>query len=80
MERLREIYKALLKKGKEARQKNKYQFDLNMKNGEEITIYLEGEPIVYGCFSNDYSLLTDDNRVIHFDCLYDIACYLDSNY
>ena len=72
------IYTELLKRAKQNRAKG--QFDLDMKNGDEITIYLEGQDITWGYKAKDYSILTDDNKVIHFNTLADIAEWIEKAY
>ena len=72
------IYTELLKRAKQNSAKG--QFDLDMKNGDEITIYLEGQDIACGYKAKDYSILTDDNKVIHFNTLADIAEWIEKAY
>lgn len=78
--RERKIYSELLKRAKETRSKGNWSFDLDMKNGQELRIYLEGEPVTRNYNSKDFSILTDDNNVIHFNSLADIANFIDSNF
>ena len=72
------IYTELLKRAKE--NKVNGQFDLNMKNGDELTIYLEGRKVTRDYSEKDYSVLTDDNKVIHFNTLADVAEWIANIY
>lgn len=72
------IYTELLKRAKE--NKAKGQFDLDMKNGDELTIYLEGRKVTKEYSDKDYSILTDDNEVIHFTTLAGIAEWIEKTY
>lgn len=76
----RRIYRSLLEKAKETRTNGKYEFDLNMKNGDELTITLQGEPITKDYSLKDYLLLTDNDKVIHFNSLGDIAEWIAEKY
>ena len=72
------IYKELLRRGK----KNKAlgYFDLDMANGDELTVYLEGRKITRDYSAKDYSVLTDDNKVLCFETLADIAGWIEEHY
>lgn len=51
--------------------------DLNMKNGDEVTVYAPSNWL-YG--DKDYSILTDRNEVIHFQNLSDVSNWIVSAY
>lgn len=72
------IYTQLLKRAKENNISG--QFDLNMKNGDEVTIYLPGRKVTKDYSDNDYSILTDNNEIIHFNTLSEIAEWIDNKY
>ena len=72
------IYTELLKRAKENNISG--QFDLNMKNGDKVTIYLPGRKVTKDYSDNDYSILTDNNEIIHFNTLSEIAEWIDNKY
>lgn len=78
--RKNKIYNELLRRGQETRKNGNWSFDLNMKNEDELRIHLPGEPITKDHNTKDYSLLTDNDEVIHFNTLSDVAEYIDCNY
>lgn len=78
--RTRRIYYELMTRARQSRENNKYSFDLDMKNGEELRVYLDSEPITHKYASTDYTLLTDSDKAKHFDTLYEIAVYINANY
>lgn len=51
--------------------------DLNMKNGEEITVYAPSSWI-YG--DKDFTILTNNNEVIHLSDLQSVSKWIKENY
>lgn len=51
--------------------------DLNMKNGDEITIYAPSSWI-YG--DKDFTILTNNNEVIHLSGLQSVSKWIKENY
>ena len=51
--------------------------DLHMKNGDEITIYAPS-PWIYG--DKDFSILTNDNDIIHFIDLQSVGKWIEEKY
>lgn len=51
--------------------------DLNMKNGDEVTVYA---PSSWEFGNKDYAVLTDSNEIIHFDNLMDVSKWIVSAY
>ena len=78
--RKNKIYNELLRNGQTTRKNGNWSFDLSMKNGDELRIYLPGEPITNDHNTKDYSLLTDNDEVLHFNTLSCVAEYIDCKY
>lgn len=59
--------------------KNKFfpYADLNMKNGDEVTIEA---PSKWKWGTKDYTILTDNNEVIHCSTLESVANWIVENY
>ena len=51
--------------------------DLNRRNGDEITVYAPSK-WVYG--NKNFSILTDDNKIIHFPDLIGVSEWIINTY
>ena len=80
MNRVSKVYRKLLYMAKATREKGNYRIELNMKNGDEVTIYLPGEPITHTHRSKDYTVVDNDDRISHYNTLSDISTWICERY
>lgn len=80
MDRLNGIFETLMNKAKEINKVDEWQYDLEMNNGDYVTICLEGQPIIEDYKTRYNSIITDDDQIIKFDNLVDIATWINNNY
>lgn len=74
---IRKIEKEIEKKFNLCKNKVFPYVDLNMKNGDEITVYA---PSLWKYGDKDFSILTDKENVMHFSSLQSVAEWIMGNY
>lgn len=80
MNRESKVYRKLLSMEKDTREKGDYGIELNMKNGDEVTIYLPGRPITHTYKQKYYSVIDGDDKSSRYDTLEDIAHWICEKY